>query len=57
MLTDGPVSDREGNLLAPINIWDECICPDVVDDIEMWVSPPTPIDATSWGSVKNRYAE
>ena len=43
--------------IARINIWDECICPDVVDDIELWVSPPTPIDATSWGSVKNRYAD
>jgi hypothetical protein len=42
--------------IGRINIWDVGLIPDAIDDIEMWLPAPTPVDAESWGSVKARYS-
>ena len=44
--------------IGRINIWDVGLIPDAVDNIQMWeLDDPTSVDASSWGTVKARYAD
>jgi hypothetical protein len=42
--------------IGRINIFDLAgIGPDAIDNIQMWMDVPVPVESTSWGRIKARY--